>query len=208
MMRRLFIFNELLNENVKNIQIIQYVNDSFGLNFQKTNETNCLLNPRERPLNDFETSFNFGIDFDLDFNFFKNPILTSQRLKIGSQIFHSQDYSRVGPRISNFVIAYKNQNETHYGVIKYFLQIKSEIFLAINKLKIIGNLYTKTGGRTSVDLAELRDQRAFDKYFCDCREIENLFFIHSNLVISKCIAQRIDNLTYCLSELEEALGHS
>jgi hypothetical protein len=92
MMRRHFIFNELLNENVKNIQIIQYVNDSFGLNFQKKNETNCLLNPRDRPLNDFETSFNFGIDFDLDFNFFKNPILTSQRLKIGSQIFHSQDY--------------------------------------------------------------------------------------------------------------------
>lgn len=71
MMRRLFIFNELLNENVKNIQIIQYVNDSFGLNFQKTNETNCLLNPRERPLNDFETSFNFGIDFDLDLIFSK-----------------------------------------------------------------------------------------------------------------------------------------
>ena len=143
----------------------------------QNNEKNCLLNPSERCLNDYEASFNFGPDFDFDFNFFKNPILTSQRLKIGSQIFHSQDYARVGPRKSNFIISYKNQNATQYGLIKYFLQIKEELFVAINELKVCGNIYEKTGARTSVDLRNMRDRGAFDKYFCECREIEKLLFI-------------------------------
>lgn len=207
MIGRLFIFNEMLKENVKNVQIIDYVRTSFGLDFQN-NEKNCLLNPSERCLNDYEASFNFGPDFDFDFNFFKNPILTSQRLKIGSQIFHSQDYARVGPRKSNFIISYKNQNATQYGLIKYFLQIKEELFVAINELKVCGNIYEKTGARTSVDLRNMRDRGAFDKYFCECREIEKLLFIRSNQVIAKCIAQRLDNNTYSLSELEEELGHS
>ena len=47
MIGRLFIFNEMLKENVKNVQIIDYVRTSFGLDFQN-NEKNCLLNPSER----------------------------------------------------------------------------------------------------------------------------------------------------------------
>ena len=68
MMGRLFIFNEMLNENVKNIQIIDYVGTSFGLDFHNS-EKNCLLNTSERHLNEYEASFDFGSDFDFDFNF-------------------------------------------------------------------------------------------------------------------------------------------
>ena len=75
------------------------------------------------------------LNITLMFNFYNNPILSSQRLKIGSQVFHSQDYARVGPRKSNFIISYIHGNLTFYGIIKYFIQLDADIYLAINNLR-------------------------------------------------------------------------
>jgi len=66
---------------------------------------------------------------------------------------------------------------------------------------VFGNLYDNTGARTSNALINLRNLGAFDKYFCYCREIDNMFFKNSNQIVAKCIAHRIDAMNYCLSEL-------
>ena len=208
MVNRYFNFNQLLYQKLKNEQIIEYVRSAFGLEVFNEKEKVSLLNPSQRIMNDFEASFDFGFDFDFDFNFFRNPISVSNRLKIGSQIFHSQDYSRVGPRTSNYIISYQQGSFTKYGVIKYFLKIRNEIFVAINTLQIFGSLYENTGARTSVCLTNLRNEGAFDKYFCDCRVEENLIFIHSSQVKTKCIAKRTNSTTFCLSELEDDPGHN
>ena len=67
------------------------------------------LSPKERQLNEIEVNFDFG--FDLDFNFYNNPILR-QRLNIGSQVFHSKDYAR------DFLIIIKILDRLNFSLIK------------------------------------------------------------------------------------------
>jgi hypothetical protein len=157
---------------------------------------------------DISPPIDFHLEFDIDFNCYSNPILTSKRLKFGSKIFHSQDYSRIGPKKCNFIISYKSFDSTQYGIIKYFLQIHSEIFVALNNLSIINNLYEKLGARTTVELKNLRDQGSFDKFFCYCIESEKLIFIHSKTIISKCIAKRLEASKYIISEFIDLPDHS
>jgi len=206
MMKKFFLFNELFKQNIKDDRVTEWIRFSFRLNILSETDKVSLLSPKERQLNEIEANFDFG--FDLDFNFYNNPILTSQRLKIGSQVFHSQDYARVGPRKSNFIISYIHDNLTYYGIIKYFIQLDADIYLTINNLKVVGNLYDNTGARTSNALINLRNLGAFDKYFCYCREIDIIFFINSNQIVAKCIANRIDAMNYCLSELIDDPDHS
>ena len=205
MMKRFFLFNELFKQNIKDDRVIDWIRSAFRLKILSENKVS-LLSPKECQFNDFDFRFDFG--FDIDFNFYNDPILKSQRLKIGRQIYHSQDYSKVGPRKSNYIISYNDKNLTSYGIIKYFFQIGCDIYLAINSLKIVSNLYANTGARTSIALINLRNLGAFDKYFCYCREIDNIFFINSNLIVAKCIAQRIDSLNYCISELIDDPDHN
>ena len=115
---------------------------------------------------------------------------------------------KVGPRKSNYIIAYIHQNRTNYGIIKYFLQIREENYLAINNLKIISNLYENIGARTNVLLTNLRNTGAFDLYYCDCHEIENLIFIHWSQVIAKCIAIKNSDGHYSISELIDNPDHT
>jgi hypothetical protein len=209
MTNRFFLFNKLTQNNINDEYVIDWINKSFSLHMINNTSKVSQLGKREtRSLNEYETCFTFDENFDMDFNFFSSPITTSQRLKIGSFIFHSQDYSKVGPRKSNYIIAYSHQNRTNYGIIKYFLQIREENYLAINNLKIISNLYENIGARTNVLLTNLRNTGAFDLYFCDCHEIENLIFIHWSQVIAKCIAIKNSDGHYSISELIDNPDHT
>ena len=96
MMKKFFLFNELFKQNIKDDRVTEWIRFSFRLNILSETDKVSLLSPKERQLNEIEANFDFG--FDLDVNFYNNPILTSQQLKIGSQVFHSQDYARVGPQ--------------------------------------------------------------------------------------------------------------
>ena len=63
-------------------------------------------------------------------------------------------------------------------------------------------MYSNIGVRTSVALTNIRNTGLFDKYFCDCIEINDLFFIHSSQVKSKCLGKLNNNKIESLSELE------
>jgi hypothetical protein len=178
MMKKFFLFNELFKQNIKDARVTDWIRFSFRLNILSETNKVSLLSPKERQLNEIEANFDFG--FDLDF----------------------------GPRKSNFIISYIHDNLTFYGIIKYFIQLDADIYLAINNLKVVGNLYDNTGARTSNALINLRNLGAFDKYFCYCREIDSIFFINSNQIVAKCIAHRIDAMNYCLSELIDDPDHS
>lgn len=205
MTNRFFLCNQLCQQNINDSFVVEWIQSQFNLK-QFNDSKISLLDSKQCFLSKLESSFN--LHCDLDFNYFINPIFTSQRLKIGSKIFQSQDYKKVGPKKCNHIISFKFNNSTHYGIIKYFLKISTEIFLAINELKVFGNLYEKLGARTSVELTNLRNQGAFSRFFCYCKEIDNFNIIHSSLVVSKCIAFKIDSLTYCLSEYIDLHEHS
>ena len=114
MMKRFFLFNELFKQNIKDDRVIDWIRSAFRLKILSENKVS-LLSPKECQFDDFDFSFDFG--FDIDFNFYNDPILKSQRLKLGSQIYHSQDYSNPRnprPRKSNYIISYND------GLIRFY----------------------------------------------------------------------------------------
>ena len=119
---------------------------------------------------------------------------------MGSKIFHSLDYNRVGSKCCNYIISYKVNNLTHYGIIKYFLKTSNLTFVVLKELIIFSNLYENIGARTNVELTYLRNQGAFNRFYCYCQEINNSIIINYKQIITKCIATKLDNNNYCISE--------
>ena len=52
------------------------------------------------------------VPFELDFNFFDNPVRTSLRLSLAHITYHSQDYTRVGDKRCNYAVKYKADNNS------------------------------------------------------------------------------------------------
>ena len=206
MTNRFFLFNQISKRNITDHFVLDWINAQFGLRF--FDEKIKLLDPKQRFMTEEESSFNLALNFDLDFNYFNDPICTSHRLKFGSKIYHSQDYNPVSRKNCNYVISFKQTNLTCYGLIKYFFKASDEIFVAINELKIVGNLYDNLGARTNVEITNLRNCGAFKRFFCYCKEINNLIIIHSSVIITKCIATKVDDSSYCVSEYVELLEHN
>ena len=63
------------------------------------------------------------------------------------------------------------------------------------KLKIIGNIIDKIGGRTSNVLIGIKNSGVFNQFFSDVKEIKDeLFFYNASKLISKCILLNIAKL--------------
>ena len=127
-------------------------------------------------------------------------------MQIGNKFYHSQDYSRVGATTANYFISFKECETIHFGIIKYFLQISDIVFVAINELKVGSNLY-KNCYRTSNDLQSIKKTGLFDKFICECLEINKLIFINSNQILGKCIAKKEYNSLYFISEMHTITEH-
>jgi hypothetical protein len=98
--------------------------------------------------------------FEFDFNFSRNPVQISQRINGGKVIYHSQGYSRVSHKRCNYAVKLRDNNNLFvFGFIKYFIKINNIILVAVTKLKIIGNIIDKIGGRTSNALIGLKKLR-------------------------------------------------
>ena len=207
MTNRFFLFNQISQKNISDSFVLKWISSQFSLN-QFNGSKIILLEPKQRLMSQLESSFNLQLNFNLDFNCYTNLIFSSHRLKIGSRIYHSQDYDKVGPKKCNFIISFKKNNSIHYGIINYFLKVTSEIFVALNELKIVGNLYENIGARTSVEITKLRNNGAFNRFFCYCQKTDTFTIIHSRFILTKCIVFKHDALNYCISEYIDLHEHS
>jgi hypothetical protein len=141
--------------------------------------------------------------FEFDFNFSRNPVQISQRINGGKVIYHSQGYSRVSHKRCNYAVKLRDNNNLFvFGFIKYFIKINNIILVAVTKLKIIGNIIDKIGGRTSNALIGLKNSGVFNQFFSDVKEIKDeLFFFDSSKLISKCILLKTNKANkYLISE--------
>ena len=207
MTNRFFLFNQFSKKKISDSYVFQWISSQFSLNQISGNKTN-LLEPKQRLMSEIESSFNLHLNFDIDFNSYTNPIFSSRRIKLGGRIFHCKDYDRVGPKKCNFIISFKQNNSIQYGIIDYFLKVSSEIFVALNELKVVGNLYENIGARTSVEITNLRNNGAFNRFFCYCQKTDKFSIIHSRFIITKCIVFKQDALNYCISEYIDLPEHS
>ena len=107
-----------------------------------------MLDPYSKKLNTFEIEK--ISTFDLDFNFFQNPVQVSKRLRVAHSTYHSQEYNRVGEKRCNYAVKYLGKNDMfEFGMIKYFLKIDNIVLVAVSQFKIVGNIIDKICGRTS-----------------------------------------------------------
>jgi hypothetical protein len=206
MTNRFFLFNKLCHKKITDQYVFEWLSLQFGLN--KLNDCKVELIGQVQQYMSQRETLNFHLHFDLDFNIFSNPVFTSNRFRMGSKIFHSLDYNRVGSKCCNYIISYKVNNLTHYGMIKYFLKTSNQTFVVLKELKIFSNLYENIGARTNVELTNLRNQGAFNCFFCYCQEINNSIIINYKQIITKCIATKLDNSNYCISEFIDLPDHS
>ena len=83
------------------------------------------------------------------------------------------------------MIRYKGDLNVKYGLIKYFLNIDSCLFVAVINLEV--NLVKGIRGRTGVELTILKRQGVLDLFFSKVKITNNFLLIIPNDIICKCI---------------------
>ncbi len=115
----------------------------------------------------------------------------------------SSKIKQVSHKRCNYAVKFRgNNNLFEFGFIKYFLKIDNRVLVAVTKLKIIGNIIDKIGGRTSNALIGLKNSGVFNQFFSDVKETKDvLFFYDSSKLVSKCILLKTNKANkYLISE--------
>ena len=197
----MFLLNRIKLETVKDKYLLLLLKSWFNIIPNEHDSNHKLLESTSRMLNNLEISK--IMTFEFDFNFSRNPVQISQRINGGKVIYHSQGYSRVSHKRCNYAVKLRDNNNLFvFGFIKYFIKINNIILVAVTKLKIIGNIIDKIGGRTSNALIGLKNSGVFNQFFSDVKEIKDeLFFFDSSKLISKCILLKTNKANkYLISE--------
>ena len=190
--------NQIESNNISDINVVSRLKTWFGLDSNRTiNDTRLLSPVYQRNLIEEEMHF---FNFDLDFNFFSNPITVGKRLQIKNTIYQSENYNRVGKNRCNYAIRFQGDNLVNYGVIKYFLIVNGGIFVALNELIIKNNIADGLKGRTSYILKELKKNGILNLYFSSVEISRNIIIISKDKIISKCIIRDLNDGKFNISE--------
>jgi hypothetical protein len=186
----MFLINRIKLETVRDKYLVQQLKMWFNIAPNEYISNPTLLDPYSKKLNTIEIEK--ISTFDLDFNFFQNPVQVSKRLRVAHSTYHSQEYNRVGEKRCNYAVKYLGKNDMfEFGMIKYFLKIDNIVLVAVSQFKKVGNIIDKIGGRTSNALIGIKNSGIFEQFYSDIKEIKDkMSYIETSKLISKCIVSK------------------
>ena len=196
----MFLFNRLKIDTIKDQKLLDKMKKWFNISSTNYASQPTLLESKRRMLDELEIEKLESFEFD--FNYSQNPVQVSKRLIVTNATYHTQDYNRTGNKRCNYAVKYRGENNLfEFGIIKYFLKINNLVLVAVNNFKIVGNIITKIGGRTSNALIGIKNSGVFNRFFAEVKEINNIIFIDAKKLNSKCILGRTEKKdTYLISE--------
>ena len=203
MRNRVFLFAKLRTDPFASDNLSTLMQKWFPVYVPTATTPNGMLDPvTYRPLNEYELNF-----FDLDFSFNTN-VSVSHRFCSAHVKYHSIQYSRLGPKSSDYAIKFaENETNFSFAMISYVLQLEDILLVAAHELSIQNFILHNIKGLMVAALLRLKNKGVFCDFFFHVKLSEKLIFIPVEHIISKCVLLKQDRLNYIIAEFSSHTEH-
>ena len=203
MRKKVFLFDAIKSNNMGTESVSNLLLNWFPMFASKLPSQNNLLLPTEsRLMNELEKEY-----FELDINFFEN-ITTSHRFLYQNNVYHSKGYNRLRKKGSDFVIKFAvDESNYSFACIHYFFKYDDIVLLAVKELRIESDILSNIKGLMSAQLLRLKNRGVFCDLFFHVKLSDDLIFIESKQILSKCIIFKITDRDFIVSEFCSQIEH-